>query len=436
MQLHEQTNARREKGRAAIRDLAAQGFVVTTENRGTAKRLLNGLGWPSSIYESASLDILNAVITKPHMHQSQLIAAKLNSNDQRKSLFRLSNFLKIVEEAKLAECFQELASRYPETPEGPTAPIIGKTAEIVFIDDVLEPAKLDANEAADMLAKALAAISGLGGGALDEHRVIELVKQHAPKPQTFNVQIDTPESSRKLPDGLRHKDFPTILQAVGAGLHVMMVGPAGSGKTTLASQVADALELPFSFNGAIASEYKLNGFIDAQGRYVSTAFRKAFEGGGVYLFDEIDASMPQALLAFNAALANGCADFPDGNITMHKDFRCLAAANTFGRGADRVYVGRNQLDGASLDRFAVIDLDYDEKLERALAGNDTWTDRVQQIRKGVQKAKVRHVVSPRASMNGAKLLAIGMKQKLVESVVVWKGLDQETKNRVQNAMEG
>ena len=89
----------------------------------------------------------------------------------------------------------------------------------------------------------------------------------------------------------------------------------------------------------------------AQGTIVSTEFRKAYENGGLFLFDEIDASMPGAILAFNAALANNFMDFPDKKVPRHKDFYCIAAANTFGSGADRQYVGRNQLDAASLDRF-------------------------------------------------------------------------------------
>lgn len=152
-------------------------------------------------------------------------------------------------------------------------------------------------------------------------------------------------------EGYQHKVFPKVLKAIQAGLNVFLVGPAGSGKTTLAEQIAGALGLSFQFNGAIDSAYKLSGFIDAQGRVISTAFRRAYEGGGLYLFDEVDASLPGALLAFNAALANGYCDFPDGMVKRHRDFHCIAAANTYGLGADRQYVGRNQLDAASLDRF-------------------------------------------------------------------------------------
>ena len=146
-----------------------------------------------------------------------------------------------------------------------------------------------------------------------------------------------------------------------------------------------------------------------------------FGDDGLYLFDEIDRSLPEALLALNAALSNDCADFPDGVIPRHKDFVCIAAANTYGKGADRVYVGRSQLDGASLDRFVVIDIDYDEKLEESLSEDKDWVSFVQKVRKAVRDQKVRHIVSPRASIEGSKLLKQGLPRDLVEQATVWKG---------------
>ena len=38
-----------------------------------------------------------------------------------------------------------------------------------------------------------------------------------------------------------------------------------------------------------------------------------------------------------------------------------------------IYVGRNQLDGATLDRFAVIEFEYDEEIEKNLCeDNDLY----------------------------------------------------------------
>ena len=235
--------------------------------------------------------------------------------------------------------------------------------------------------------------------------------------------------------GMQHTQLPTLIQILSTGLNVYLVGPAGSGKTHAAIQCAKALNIPFHFTGAVASEFKLTGFIDAQGRIVSTEFRKAFEQGGLFLFDEIDASYPQAVLAFNAALANDYMDFPDKRVQRHEKFFCIAAANTYGQGADRQYVGRNQLDAASLDRFVFVDWKYDENLETALAGNEEWSQRVQKVRRVIQDNKFRHVVSPRASMFGAKLLAVGLTKEEVEAVILWKGMDEATKSKVINELK-
>ena len=230
--------------------------------------------------------------------------------------------------------------------------------------------------------------------------------------------------------GISHQQLPTLLNMLTAGMQIYLVGPSGAGKTYAAAQCAKGLNIPFYFTGAIASEFKLTGFIDAQGRIVSTDFRKAYEKGGLFLFDEIDASFPQAILAFNAALSNDFMDFPDKRVNRHEKFYCIAAANTYGQGADRQYIGRNQLDAASLDRFVCLNWAYDELLERDLASNNAWTDHVQKIRKWVETNKIRHVISPRASINGGKLLATGMTWEEVEEAVIWKGMDSTTRNKI------
>jgi MoxR-like ATPase len=233
---------------------------------------------------------------------------------------------------------------------------------------------------------------------------------------------------------LSHNILPDILTAVMAGASPMLVGPAGSGKTTLAEQIAKVLKRDFYMEARVTSEFKLVGFIDAHGHVVRTQFREAYEKGGVFLFDEVDASDADAMTAFNAALANGKCAFPDALVKRHKDFVAIAAGNTFGRGADRQYVGRNQLDAATLDRFTVFEVDYDETLEQSLAQNNDWTKRVQAVRAAVTVEKVRHIVSPRASIMGAKLLAAGMDWEKVEEACIWKGLDASNRARVAARM--
>jgi cobaltochelatase CobS len=294
---------------------------------------------------------------------------------------------------------------------------------------------------ADKAAKLAALLAELAGGnqaPLDEGRVIELIAEHAPRGETRDRFIvkeveAEPAPARELPDMPRHAVFGDVLAAVSAGLNVMLVGPAGAGKTHLCQQVADALALQFSFTGALDSPYKLLGFIDAQGRTVRTAYRESYEHGRLFAWDEIDASAPAAMLAFNAGLANGHQDFPDACVPRHPNARFIASANTYGRGQDRVYVGRNQLDAASLDRFVMIEMDYDEKLERALFGDNVWVQRVHKVRAAVRALNVRHVVSMRAIEQGAALLKAGMPQDRAEALALWKGLDKATVEKIKAA---
>ncbi|GAB3722362.1 AAA family ATPase [Flavobacterium koreense] len=232
--------------------------------------------------------------------------------------------------------------------------------------------------------------------------------------------------------GTQHYQFRQLLKYVQTKENIYLVGSAGSGKTTACQNIAKALNIPFYFTGAINSEYKLTGFINAQGTIVSTEFRKAYENGGLFLFDEIDASMPGAILAFNAALANNFMDFPDKKVPRHKDFYCIAAANTFGSGADRQYVGRNQLDAASLDRFIFLNWEIDEDLEREIAKNEEWVTYVQRVRKSVKKNGLRLLISPRASIKGAKLLDTGISRNEVENAVLWCGLDENSIRLIKN----
>lgn len=228
-----------------------------------------------------------------------------------------------------------------------------------------------------------------------------------------------------------HLAFERVLRYCANRKSVMLVGPAGSGKTTLAEQVAETLGLPFYMSGKCADEVKITGYMDAGGTYRRTAFREAYEKGGLFLFDEMDGWSPDAIIAVNAPLAGQWGDFPDGMIKRHPDFVAIGAANTYGRGADRQYVGREQLDAATLDRFAVIEIEYDEDLELAISCDRDWTLYVQKVRKAVETAKVRHVVSPRASIEGGIMLKAGEPRADVENAYIWKGLDEPVMNRVK-----
>lgn len=248
--------------------------------------------------------------------------------------------------------------------------------------------------------------------------------------KVVQVQVTRGEVVTTTTLGPQHKQFELLLQlaacrkADGTALNIWMTGPAGSGKTRAAYTAAEALKIAFHFTGAVDNEYKLLGFTDAQGRVVRTAFREAYEHGGVFLLDEVDGCHASAVLALNAALANGQCDFPDGLIRRHPDCIIMATANTWGTGATHDYIGRTKLDSASLDRFVMLAWEYDEDLERATSGNIEWARTVQAMRSKCAAAGIRHIISPRATYDGATLLAAGLPIDAVKAMLVRRGLPE------------
>lgn len=245
------------------------------------------------------------------------------------------------------------------------------------------------------------------------HEVTELVKSVKPIVNTIVIK----DKPTKTLNGIQHFVFPKVLGAVSQGVNLWLVGPAGTGKSTIGEQVAEALSLPFSAVNCTSTmtETALKGYNDANGNYVATEFRRVFEGGGVFVFDEVDNANPNVLGALNSALANGFMAFADRRVAKHPDFVAIATGNTFGSGATMEYVGRNPIDGATIDRFAQLVVPIDTKVEDAMlesVGLDAptatkWVTAVRQARQNAEKFGLKVIVSPRATLNGARLIRSG-----------------------------
>lgn len=246
-----------------------------------------------------------------------------------------------------------------------------------------------------------------------EERVLNALRQAALglEPTLRRIEVvDAAGEARKV-EGHVHQAFEKTLKLASIRQNVLLVGPAGCGKTALAAQVAQALGLSFSFvscSGGM-SENQLTGWllpIEAGGAfgYVSARFVDAFENGGVFLLDEIDAADENVLLAVNAALANGKLTIPQRHTKplalRHPDFVCIAAANTFGHGGDLTYSGRNRLDGATLDRFraGIVKMDYDPELEKLLVDTAVLAWALP-IREQIKSFKLKRVMSTRALLD-------------------------------------
>lgn len=195
--------------------------------------------------------------------------------------------------------------------------------------------------------------------------------------------------------------------------YALLVGPAGTGKTTLAGHVAQALGRSFALKSCSADmgAHELVGYRNiTTGDYVRTDYRDAYEHGGCYLLDEVDKSSACILPTLNATLANGHAGFPDGMVERHPDFYALCAANTYGLGSDPIYIGSQQMDGAVLDRFMTVEVGYDAELESGYcqqSGQAAWYRACETMRANIARHNLRAILSTRTVMDGADLIAAG-----------------------------
>lgn len=248
-------------------------------------------------------------------------------------------------------------------------------------------------------------------------------------------EVKTPKATKTI-TGVLHEKFDEVLQIVNLDIPVYLTGKAGTGKNVICKQIAEALGLNFYFTNAVTQEYKLTGFIDANGRYQETQFYKAFTQGGVFFLDEMDASVPETLIILNAAIANRYFDFPIGKIEAHPDFRVIAAGNTLGTGADNNYTGRYCLDRASLDRFAMVNIDYSQKIEMAMANDNTELVKFcHAFREVTEKAGIECLFSYRTINRIAKLESVFDNLSKVIQISLLKGLDIDDVNILTSELD-
>jgi hypothetical protein len=187
-----------------------------------------------------------------------------------------------------------------------------------------------------------------------------------------------PHSTDNPKIGKPHPLFGYALLIAESRIPMMLIGPAGTGKSHLTEQLANYMttdahpeRLPYGESpmsaGASRSDLLGRHTINAEKPFITAEAIERFSKGGVFSFEEIDRGDPSVLIVLNNALARGILFNPVNgeNYVRHADFVPVATANTMGLGANREYGTAERLDGATLDRFRMgrIFLPLDEDLE-------------------------------------------------------------------------
>ena len=278
--------------------------------------------------------------------------------------------------------------------------------------------------------------------------VVDALKQIIGKPEIHSVL----PGLQKLEFEARPHHVNTALARVAlqADVPVWLHGEAGSGKSTTGEVAAATLGLDVrSISlGPTTSKADLLGYRDATGEYHDTGFRRMYEDGGLFMFDEIDNAHPSILTILNSAVANSIGEFPDARVRRAENTRFIATANTIGRGATAHYVGRAPIDAATIDRFAFVPMDIDPALEESLIlGNGyhssdvdisaggvpdrrEWLAVVRANREAAAELGIRTIISQRASLYGVRLAEHGVGQDWLKDMLIYKGMNESDREKL------
>lgn len=281
---------------------------------------------------------------------------------------------------------------------------------------------------------------------LDEKRVREIATEVASKHVNRVQLVDTKGENMGKPIENAHAFFSVAIHIINAGIPLLMYGEKGTGKTTLAAQLAKALGRHFghiSCNGAMTAG-KLVGFANpVNGTWMRGELTTHMDKPAIVLIDEVDASDPGVQLSLNSVAANRYIGEPTGVLHAHPDFVLVAACNTI-NGATRSYNGRNKMDDAFLDRFAVLELLLDNAVEASLCGvveaskldgsparggfttQERWLSDCRAVRSALKKAQIPNTPSPRAGEYGTKLLS-SLGEYWLRELFLYRGCSEDVR---------
>lgn len=252
--------------------------------------------------------------------------------------------------------------------------------------------------------------------------IVKEAKDEVIKPVTIKVNDRVVFDPSK--DGLLHYQFADVFDKLNTFSKVFLHGERGTGKSTIGEEIFrlmaekhnweddDKYRYTYVVGSAGVSEAQLLGKSTFDGRYIEGQYVKAFSEGGIIVADEFNGFDPNMALIHNAMLdGQGLMFTPNDPESPHRlrhdDFYFVAIDNTNGYGNDFSYVGRNQQDLATLDRFtsATISIGYDEAIEKHVVGDyGEVAVALWDLRRRIKRERLNRNISTRAFYTSAKMI--------------------------------
>ena len=285
------------------------------------------------------------------------------------------------------------------------------------VEKQLEKNKIPVEQLAE-LQKQITAVMTKELKAQAKQIIKEVTTATIPQKIVVSFKVNDKELVDKVSDP--HPLLAKLVNLLKSGVNVLLVGPAGCGKTMLGDQASKVLGLNFGhlcFSAGV-SETWLYGRQLPTG-FVEGEFSKLYREGGVFLADEMDAADANLLLSINTALANGIMYNPISGVkySRHKNFHFIGAANTFGKGQNSAYAGRNRLDATTLDRFISIPVEYLPEIEEKICPVQDLLDNLRALREIVNKSNGSDVISYRAFNKAMTLFHLGYNTEEIKNML-------------------
>lgn len=274
-------------------------------------------------------------------------------------------------------------------------------------------------------------------GAVDEERVQQLVADQLNANPPIRVSLPT---GTLIAARAQHKQFADLAVLVGRGRNVWMVGPAGTGKSEAALQLAGQMGVRKALvpmHEDVTPSRLLGYKSPINGEWVNGELESVLTEGGIAILDEVDRSRPGVPVALNAVLAQRKVTLKGETREVHPECRFICCSNTL-HGGSAEYAAARQQDGAFKDRFYLLDWPADIDLEMRLAGVDQreWVEFCWRLRELVNELGITSGrVSPRTMIQGAQDLRDGLSREKVEGWLVWNKFTSSDARKLRDAMQ-